>query len=62
MSLRFIVPFIRLAVLTVDVSQKSVGDKEESGHTHAQNVEPITFWPDSPHRGDLPVSGKCQFN
>ena len=39
-----------------DVSRKSVGGKEGSGFTHAQNVEPISYHPDHAHSGDVPVS------
>lgn len=35
---------------------KSIGHIEESGFTHAKNVEPITFNPDSPHKNEYPVS------
>ncbi|XP_074662941.1 stabilizer of axonemal microtubules 4-like [Tubulanus polymorphus] len=38
----------------MDVSRKTVGPNEETGFTHASNVEPITFQPNSPFKGDLP--------
>ncbi|XP_060065144.1 protein phosphatase 1 regulatory subunit 32-like [Ylistrum balloti] len=38
----------------MDVSTKTTGPKEESGFTHAYNVEPITFIPGSSHQNDNP--------
>lgn len=38
----------------VDVSNKTVGQKQGSGYTHAYNVEPITFHPGSPHKNEYP--------
>lgn len=40
----------------VDVSTKVVGPMEETGFTHAYNVEPVTFNPNNPHLADKPVS------
>ncbi|KAI8487067.1 PREDICTED: protein phosphatase 1 regulatory subunit 32-like [Branchiostoma belcheri] len=37
-----------------DFYHNSIGNKEESGFTHAYNVEPVTFHPGSPHKGEMP--------
>jgi protein phosphatase 1 regulatory subunit 32 len=37
-----------------DLFHKSIGDKEHSGFTHNQNIEPVTFHPDYAYRGDAP--------
>lgn len=38
----------------VDVSNKVVGNREESGYTHAYNDEPVTFEPGRPYKNDKP--------
>ncbi|KAJ8314512.1 hypothetical protein KUTeg_006662 [Tegillarca granosa] len=38
----------------MDVSTKVVGPMEETGFTHAYNVEPVTFYPNNPHLADKP--------
>eukprot|EP00105_Crassostrea_gigas_P022711 XP_011442325.1 PREDICTED: protein phosphatase 1 regulatory subunit 32 isoform X1 [Crassostrea gigas] len=38
----------------VDLTNKTVGPHEESGFTHAYNVEPITYIPGSPHKNERP--------
>lgn len=39
----------------MDLTNKTVGPHEESGFTHAYNVEPITYIPGSPHKNEMPV-------
>lgn len=39
----------------MDVSNKTVGDPEGTGYTHAYNVEPITYIPADPHKNDRPA-------
>ncbi|KAK3096952.1 hypothetical protein FSP39_005069 [Pinctada imbricata] len=38
----------------MDLTNKTVGPSEETGFTHAYNVEPITFIPGQPHKNELP--------
>ena len=49
------ITFIIFPIISVDVSMKTCGPKEESGFTHAYNEEPITFIPGNPHKNDRPV-------
>jgi protein phosphatase 1 regulatory subunit 32 len=39
----------------LDVSKRSIGPKEGSGFTHADNMEPVTYHPGYAHKGDVPV-------
>ncbi|XP_002740326.1 stabilizer of axonemal microtubules 4-like [Saccoglossus kowalevskii] len=38
----------------LNTQHKSVGNNEETGYTHAYNIEPITFHPASPHKNVRP--------
>ncbi|KAL5010449.1 hypothetical protein ScPMuIL_012754 [Solemya velum] len=38
----------------MDISHKTLGPKEETGFTHAFNVEPVTFKPNDPHKNERP--------
>lgn len=47
---------MHVSCVVVDLTNKTVGPHEESGFTHAYNVEPITYIPGSAHKNELPVS------
>ncbi|XP_013385451.1 protein phosphatase 1 regulatory subunit 32 [Lingula anatina] len=38
----------------MDTTMKTLGPNEETGFTHAYNVEPVTYHPGSPYKGDRP--------
>lgn len=56
MFLQSVYKVVSCFFFSVDVSNKTVGDPEGTGYTHAYNVEPITYIPADPHKNDRPVS------